>query len=199
MIDIFGGCVKFLKCVIIIYFQLTINTLKVSNVPTRLLAELNVHLKSVLSQWFSPQLMELYHVTWESPCDILEKVSEYEAVHPLRHWKDLKHRVGKNRRCFIFTHKAIPREPIVVLHAALTSEPSNKIQVSWINTLITGNFIGPFHEQTLLDRNLQERAEDINTAVFYSITSTQKGVWVTSTLATLFHFARVVSSQVCPE
>ena len=94
------------------------------------LSELNVHLKSVLSHWFSPQLMELNQVTWQSPCDILEKVSAYEAVHPLRHWKDLKHRVGKNRRCFIFTHKAIPREPIVVLHAALTSAPSSSVQVS---------------------------------------------------------------------
>ena len=101
-----------------------------SKISTDQLSELNVHLKSVLGQWFSPQLMELYQVTWQSPCDILEKVSAYEAVHPLRHWKDLKHRVGKNRRCFIFTHKAIPREPIVVLHAALTSAPSSSVQVS---------------------------------------------------------------------
>ena len=99
---------------------------------TEQLSELNVRLKSVLGQWFSPQLMELTQVTWQSPCDILEKVSLYEAVHPLRHWKDLKHRVGKNRRCFIFTHKAIPREPIVVLHAALTSEPSSSVQVSLV-------------------------------------------------------------------
>ena len=112
--------------------QSTIKSLKELKSPTHLLAELNVHLKTVLSQWFSPQLMELTQVTWESPCDIMEKVSLYEAVHPLRHWKDLKHRVGRNRRCFIFTHKAIPREPIVVLHAALTSGPSNRIQVSYI-------------------------------------------------------------------
>lgn len=135
----------------------TIKSLKENKNPTELLSELNVHLKSVLSQWFSPQLMELKQVTWQSPCDILEKVSLYEAVHPLRHWKDLKHRVGRNRRCFIFTHKAIPREPIVVLHAALTSEPSNSIQ-------------------TLLNRSLQEHPSGINTAVFYSITSTQRGL-----------------------
>lgn len=132
--------------------------------------------------------MKLRHVTWQSPCDILEKVSEYEAVHPLRHWKDLKHRVGKNRRCFIFTHKAIPRDPIVVLHAALTSEPSSKIQVSCLNTSTTGSFISCV--QTLLDRTLLERPEDIDTAVFYSITATQKGVWLwlMYILVTLFHF-----------
>ena len=142
LIVTFGCCVKLLKGITSLPpLQLTIKTLKKSNAPTYLLEELNIHLKSVLSQWFSPQLMKLRHVTWQSPCDILEKVSEYEAVHPLRHWKDLKHRVGRNRRCFIFTHKAIPREPIVVLHAALTREPSSKIQVSCLNTSTTASFI----------------------------------------------------------
>ncbi len=108
---------------------------------TFLLSELDTRLRETLSEWFTPQLMELQHITWESPCDILEKVSDYEAVHRLRHWKDLKHRVGSNRRCFIFTHKAIPREPIVVLHVALTSEPSRSIQV--IGKHIAGNVSHP--------------------------------------------------------
>ena len=30
-------------------------------------------------------------------------ISDCEAVHPLRHWKDLKHCVSSHRRCFIFT------------------------------------------------------------------------------------------------
>ncbi len=94
-----------------------------------LLSELDNHLREIMTEWFTPRLMDLQHITWESPCDILERISEYEAVHRLRHWKDLKHRVGPNRRCFIFTHKAIPREPIVVLHVALTSKPSTSIQV----------------------------------------------------------------------
>ncbi|XP_064404931.1 malonyl-CoA decarboxylase, mitochondrial-like isoform X2 [Halichondria panicea] len=123
---------------------------------TFLLSELDTRLRETLSEWFTPQLMELQHITWESPCDILEKISDYEAVHRLRHWKDLKHRVGSNRRCFIFTHKAIPREPIVVLHVALTSEPSSSIQ-------------------ELLDRTSQKDT-DISNAIFYSISATQKGL-----------------------
>ena len=114
------------------FLQSTIKSSKKNNTPVHLLEEMNSQLKTVLSQWFSPQLMELYKVTWQSPCDILEKISQYEVVHPLHHWKDLKHRVGKNRRCFIFQHKAIPREPIVVLHCALTSEPSSRIKVSFV-------------------------------------------------------------------
>ncbi len=90
------------------------------------------HLKDILSQWFTPQLLELCHITWQSPCDLLEKISTYEAVHSLRHWKDLKHRLGTNRRCFAFMHRAVPREPIMILHAALTKEPATDIRVSTV-------------------------------------------------------------------
>lgn len=58
------------------------------------------------------------------------KISEYEAVHPVRHWHDIKRRVGPYRRCFVFTHSSMPQEPIVVLHCALTSEISSSIHVS---------------------------------------------------------------------
>lgn len=47
------------------------------------------------------------------------KVSDYEAIHPIRNWVDLKKRVGPYRRCFVFTHPSMPREPLVVLHTAL--------------------------------------------------------------------------------
>ena len=39
-----------------------------------LLAEMNTHLKEILAQWFSVQLLDLQNITWESPCDIMEKV-----------------------------------------------------------------------------------------------------------------------------
>ncbi len=50
-------------------------------------------------------------------------------MHPIRNWSDLKRRVGSYRRCFVFTHGSMPREPCVVLHAALTNEISTTIQV----------------------------------------------------------------------
>ena len=56
------------------------------------------------------------------------QVSEYEAVHPVRNWTDLKRRVGPYRRCFVFTHHAMPSEPVVVLHTALTPTISCSIQ-----------------------------------------------------------------------
>ena len=56
-------------------------------------------------------------------------MSEYEAVHSVRHWKDIKHRVGPYRRVFAFIHRSLPREPIVILHSALVQEPSSSVQV----------------------------------------------------------------------
>ena len=100
-----------------------------SGSPHHLLTELSQHLKETLSQWFTPQLLDVCQVTWQSPCDLLEKISTYEAVHPLRHWKDLKHRLGVNRRCFVFMHKAIPQEPLMILHVALTRQPASSIHV----------------------------------------------------------------------
>ena len=39
-----------------------------------------------LSHWFSAGLLTLEQVTWSSPCAMLQKVSDYEANHPLRNW-----------------------------------------------------------------------------------------------------------------
>ena len=55
------------------------------------------------------------------------QVSEYEAVHPMRNWTDLRKRVGAYRRCFIFTHSCLPKEPIVVLHTFLTNQISKSM------------------------------------------------------------------------
>ena len=60
-----------------------------------------------------------------------------ESVHPVRHWKDIKNRLGKNMRCFVLMNRGIPREPLVVLHSALTEEPSSSVQVGEDNPVIT--------------------------------------------------------------
>lgn len=123
--------------------------------------DLNGTLKSLLSEWFSVGLLKLERITWQSPCDILQKISQYEAVHPIRNWTDLKRRVGPYRRCYAFTHAAMPGEPLVVLHVALTEEISNNIQA------IVREFA------TL---EAEEDVNKINAAIFYSISSTQTGL-----------------------
>lgn len=107
--------------------------------------QLDHTLRDLLLLWFSIGFLHVERVTWKSACDILQKVvtifisllfifnfyiftdlifanfkvSDYEAIHPIRNWLDLKRRVGPYRRCYIFTHPSMPREPIVVLHTAL--------------------------------------------------------------------------------
>lgn len=59
-----------------------------------------------------------------------------EAVHPVRNWVDMKRRVGSYRRCYFFSHCAIPGEPLIVLHVALTSDISSSIQVQSLRHLV---------------------------------------------------------------
>ncbi|CAH1799819.1 unnamed protein product [Owenia fusiformis] len=129
------------------------------------LRTLSNSLKELISVWFSVGLVHLQRVTWQSSCDMLQKISDYEAVHPIRNWADLKRRVGPYRRCFVFTHNSMPLEPVVVLHTALTSDISDSIQ-SIVRETGSDN-------KTIADT---EDTSKITTAVFYSITSTQKGL-----------------------
>uniref|UniRef100_A0A8D2QFP6 Malonyl-CoA decarboxylase, mitochondrial n=1 Tax=Zonotrichia albicollis TaxID=44394 RepID=A0A8D2QFP6_ZONAL len=83
-----------------------------------------------------------------------------EAVHPVRNWLDMKRRVGAYRRCYFFSHCAIPGEPLIVLHVALTSDISSSIQA------IVKEVPPPETEDP----------EKITTAIFYSISLTQQGL-----------------------
>ncbi|KAG5848538.1 malonyl-CoA decarboxylase, mitochondrial [Anguilla anguilla] len=125
------------------------------------LRDLNGTLKGLLSEWFSVGLLHLERVTWQSPCELLQKISQYEAVHPVRNWTDIKRRVGPYRRCYAFTHAAMPGEPLIVLHVALTEDISNNIQ-----TIL--------REFATVDT--EEDVNKINSAIFYSLSSTQAGL-----------------------
>ncbi|XP_076373702.1 malonyl-CoA decarboxylase, mitochondrial-like isoform X3 [Tachypleus tridentatus] len=133
---------------------------------------LNKTLKDLLSLWFSAGFMRLQRITWDSSCDMLQKISEYEAVHPVRSWEDLKVRVGPYRRCYVFTHSSMPKEPIVVLHTALTTEISSSIQsiVSHAHLELEEKWFQS------LSKDVVEDSKNIHAAVFYSISSTQKGL-----------------------
>lgn len=73
---------------------------------------------------YSPQ--GLYKCTRVIP---LAKIAEYEAVHPVRGLVDFRKRIGPHRRCFYFTHEAMPREPLVMVHVALMDEIGSSVQV----------------------------------------------------------------------
>ncbi|XP_045674655.1 malonyl-CoA decarboxylase, mitochondrial [Phyllostomus hastatus] len=122
--------------------------------------EMNGVLKGMLTEWFSSGFLNLERVTWHSPCEVLQKVSESEAVHPIKNWMDIKRRVGPYRRCYFFSHCVNPEEPLVVLHVALTSDISSNIQA----------IVKDYPPSETEEKN------KIAAAIFYSISLTQQGL-----------------------
>ncbi|GET65967.1 malonyl-CoA decarboxylase [Rhizophagus irregularis DAOM 181602=DAOM 197198] len=99
--------------------------------------------------------LSLKRLTWHSPAASLEKVMEYEAVHAIKDWDDMK-RPG--RRLFAFFYRDISNEPLVFIQVALTKEIVNNVQI--------------ILEDPSPTRSIPQ-SEDIQCAIFYSITSQQ--------------------------
>ena len=129
------------------------------------LKQVNTNLRNLLSNWFSVGFLNVEQVTWNSPCSLVEKICNYEAVHPIVSWTDIKLRLGELRRVFVFTHPSMPGEPVVILHVALTPGPvSDNVDV-----LVR-------HPPPSPRRPAPEVKEDCRAAIFYSVTSTQAGL-----------------------
>lgn len=123
------------------------------------LRKLDADLKGVLSSWFDVGLLDLREITWQqSSASLLEKLIDYEAVHEIKSWQDLRNRLDSDRYCFAFFHHKIPNEPLIFVEVALTDHIPGKIQ-------------------TVLDETAETlAAEKADTAVFYSISNTQRGL-----------------------
>jgi malonyl-CoA decarboxylase len=116
-------------------------------------------LLKLFKHWFNPSFLVLESIDWSTPANILEKIIAYEAVHEINSWDDLRARLAPDdRRCFAFFHPLMPDEPLIFVEVAL----SNKIP-NTINEIIT------------IDRSVTLN-QDINTAVFYSISNCQEGL-----------------------
>lgn len=113
----------------------------------------------LLSSWFNRGFLQMQPVTWSSPADILEKIIDYEAVHEIPDWAELRRRLQpSDRRCYAFFHPAMPDEPLVFVEVALTTEAADNIT------------------ELLSDGREIISAELANTAVFYSISNCQVGL-----------------------
>ncbi len=124
----------------------------------RELAVLDRELESRLSAWFDVGFLELQRITWNSPAALLEKLIEYEAVHEIRSWTDLKNRLDSDRRLYAFFHPRMPAEPLIFVEVALTDHLADNVLA-------------------LLDEHapvFDNRKAD--TAIFYSISNTQVGL-----------------------
>jgi malonyl-CoA decarboxylase len=115
-------------------------------------------LQHLLSSWFNRGFLTLERIDWRTPAVVLEKLIEYEAVHEIDGWDDLRRRLDKDRRCFAFFHPALPDEPLIFVEVALVKGLASAIP-------------------PLLSREA-ERGDPTkaDTAIFYSISNCQDGL-----------------------
>src|SRR6201995_730729 len=124
----------------------------------KLLTALDADLHGLLAAWFDIGFVELQRIDWNSPAALLEKLVDYEAVHAIRSWRDLKNRLDFDRRCYAFFHPRMPGEPLIFVEVALVKGLAGSVQ-------------GLLDEKApLLD------PRDSDTAIFYSISNCQRGL-----------------------
>jgi malonyl-CoA decarboxylase len=113
----------------------------------------------MFSSWFHRGFLVLRRIDWSTPAMVLEKIIRYEAVHRIRSWDDLRRRIDPaDRRCYAFFHPAMPDAPLIFVEVALTET-------------IPGA-IAPL----LAEERQPVAIERARTAVFYSISNTQRGL-----------------------
>ncbi|KAJ3256900.1 hypothetical protein HDU77_002930 [Chytriomyces hyalinus] len=121
------------------------------------LKEMNDVLKGRVQEWFGIASLDLERITWTSPAAILEKLIKYEAVHEIPSWEALKERLMPGRACFAFFHKGMPLEPLAFVHVSFENAIQRNVQ-------------------TILDNPPILRPENASVAIFYTISSPQKGL-----------------------
>lgn len=125
---------------------------------TQALDALDVEMEYMFSTWFDVGFLALRRISWDSPASLLEKLIQYEAVHAIRSWADLKNRLDSDRRCYGFFHSQLPDEPLIFVEVALLHEMAGGIT-------------------PLLDESADaDDPQKATTAIFYSISNTQAGL-----------------------
>jgi malonyl-CoA decarboxylase len=120
---------------------------------------IDADLLHLFRSWFNRGFLRLERIDWRTPAIVLEKLIEYEAVHAIAGWGDLRRRLAAaDRRCFGFFHPQLRDEPLIFIEVALTQGMSAQVQ-------------------PLLDVNSPVAdPAGADCAIFYSITNCQQGL-----------------------
>ena len=125
----------------------------------RRLVPLDAELEHLFSTWFDVAFLELRRISWDSPASLIEKLIQYEAVHDIKSWSDVKNRLDDgDRRCYGFFHPRLPNEPLIFVEVALVDH------------------ISPGIVPLLDEAAAVVRPDKATTAIFYSISNTQNGL-----------------------
>ncbi len=122
------------------------------------LTVLERELEGLLSSWFDVGMLELRPITWDSPASLLEKLIQYEAVHEIRSWDELRHRVASQRRCYAFFHPRMSDVPLIFVEIAFAAEMAGDVQMLLDPAVPAGD------------------PSKARWAIFYSISNTQPGL-----------------------
>lgn len=121
-------------------------------------ALVDLDIEHLLSSWFNRGFLRVRRIDWRSPAIILEKLMDYESVHTIKGWDDLRRRLADDRRCYAFFHPVMRDDPLIFVEIALVQGLANSVI----------KIIEP--DSTILP------VEDADTAIFYSINNCQKGL-----------------------
>lgn len=119
---------------------------------------IDTDLVHLFRSWFNGGFLVLQQIDWRTSALVLERLIQFEAVHQIQGWSDLRRRLEADRRCYAFFHPALPDEPLIFIEVALTRGMSSRVQP----LLDPGS--------PVMDRALA------NCAIFYSITNCLVGL-----------------------
>src|SRR6516165_461584 len=123
------------------------------------LAALDRDIVHLLNSWFNRGFLVLRRIDWSTPANILEQIIRYETVHEIRDWDDLRRRIDPDdRSCYAFFHPALADAPLIFVEVALTENIPSAI----------APLLAVDRQPVPIDR--------ARTAVFYSISNTQRGL-----------------------
>lgn len=121
-------------------------------------AAVDSDLVHLLRSWFNRGFLVLKRIDWHTSATVLERLIEYEAVHQIQGWNDLRRRLSADRRCYAFFHPALRDEPLIFIEVALTRHLTGDVQ-SLLEPL------APIADPS-----------EARWAMFYSITNCQAGL-----------------------
>jgi len=123
------------------------------------LARLDVDFEHLFKLWFNRGFLVLREIDWTTPANILEKIIQYEAVHEINDWSDLRSRLEPiDRKCFAFFHPVMNDEPLIFVEVALTQQ------------------LPPSIQSVLTTERDHVQPDEATQAVFYSISNCQPGL-----------------------
>jgi len=122
------------------------------------LRPVDADLEHLFSSWFNRGFLNLSCIGWDTPAAVLEKLIQYETVHEMRGWDDLRRRLAADRRCFAFFHTALPDDPLVFVEVALVKGIAREIA------------------PIIMTDRTESNPADADTAIFYSINNCLDGL-----------------------